>query len=281
VNDTVLAQEVEGIDLILQANQDREQFETEIINQTYLVYPGSRLDSVAHIHVSFDKSKQILDTRAEDILLAKDRYGEDNDLSVRAARLRKETADKMSKKITSAAEEIPSYLDRESPLGALLAGCLQKWAKLDGVILNAASIRSGLLQGDVMEYDVYKMYPYGDNITFLTLKGKILQQALQASMNTEGNFPQVSGLFVRYVTLPAGKMIKQIRLNDGRILDPNKTYRVAVTDHILAGGFGHDEFINALEFKNTFVDARQIMRACLLRQKKIEVPETNHFKEIK
>lgn len=281
VNDTILAQEVEGIDLILQANQDREQFETDKINQTYLVYPGSRLDGVAHIRVSFDKNKQILETKTEDILLAKDQYGEDNELATRALRLRKETADTMGKKITSAAEEIPSYLDRESPLGALLAQCLHKWAKLDGAILNAASIQHNLPQGDVMEYDVYKMYPYGDNITFLTLKGNVLQRALQASMNTEDNFPQVSGLFVRYRIMSAGKMIQQIRLNNGRIIKPNETYRVAVTDHILAGGFGHDEFINSLEFKNTFVDARQIMRACLLRQKQIEVPETNHFKEIK
>lgn len=281
VNDTILAQEVEGIDLILQANQDREQFETERINQTYLVYPGSRLDSVAHIRVSFDKNKHVLDTKTKDILLAKDRYGEDTELANHAARLRKETADKMSKKITSAAQEIPSYLDKESPLGGLLAQCLHKWAKLDGVILNAASIRHNLPQGDVMEYDVYKMYPYGDNITFLTLKGRVLQRALQASMNTEDNFPQVAGLFVHYTNMSAGKMIQQIRLNNGRIVRPNETYRVAVTDHILAGGFGHDEFINALEFKNTFVDARQIMRACLLKQKKIEVPETNHFKEIK
>ena len=281
INDIVLAQEVEGIDLILQANLDREQFETEKINQTYVVYPGSRLDSVAHIRVSFDKNKQILDTKLEDILLAKDQYGADNELAVRAARIRKETADKMSKKITSAAQEIPSYLDRESPLGALLAQCLQKWAKLDGAILNAASIRNGLPQGDVMEYDVYKMYPYGDNITFLTLKGHVLQRALQSSMNTEDNFPQVSGLFVRYRAMSAGKSVQQVRFNNGRILKPNETYRIAVTDHILAGGFGHDEFINALEFKNTFVDARQIMRACLLRQKQITVPETNHFKEVK
>ena len=132
-----------------------------------------------------------------------------------------------------------------------------------------------------MEYDVYKMYPYGDNITFLTLKGRVLQRALQASVNTEDNFPQISGLFVRYRTTSAGKIVHQVRLNNGRIVQPNETYRVAVTDHILAGGFGHDEFINALEFKNTFVDARQIMRACLLKQKQIEVPETNHFKEIK
>lgn len=280
-NDTVLAQEVEGINLILQSNQDREQFETEKINQTFLVYPGSHLDSIAHIRISFDKNKKVLNTSFNDILLAKDTYGENNALSVRASSLRRETANKMKQKVTSTVEEIPNYLDKESPLGILLAQCLHKWAKLDGAILNAASIRQSLPKGDIMEYDVYKMYPYGDNITLLTLKGSVLLKALQMSVNTEDNFPQVAGMDVKYTQLDSGKLIQRVVLGNGRIVRPNDTYRIAVTDHILAGGFGHDEFINSLEFKNTFVDARQIMRACLLRQKQIAAPIYHHFQEIK
>ena len=73
--------------------------------------------------------------------------------------------------------------------------------------------------------------------------------------------------------LPSGKkQITRITLDNGRIVRPEETYRFAVTDHILAGGFGHEEFINALEFKSTFVEARQIMRICLVRQKLVEVP---------
>ena len=48
----------------------------------------------------------------------------------------------------------------------------------------------------------------------------------------------------------------------------------------MAGGFGHDEFINALEFKNTFVEARQIMRTCLLKYKQLEAPQTGRWKKV-
>jgi len=281
ISDSVLAQEVEGINLILSSNKDRPQAETEQIGDTFLVYPGAHLDSIGHVRISFDKNKQIRQTEFEDIVLSREQYGEDETLAVRAAVLRKETEEKMNKRITSSAQEIVTYEDRESPLGALLTGCLHKWAKLDGAILNGSSIRSSLPQGEIMEYDVYKMYPYGDNITFVTLKGAALIQALQNSLNAENNFPQVAGLKVEYTQTSAGKLVKKIVLANGRIVRPNEVYRVAVTDHILAGGFGHDAFINALEFKNTFVEARQIMRACLLKQKQIEAAESSHFKEVK
>lgn len=281
INNTLLAQEVDGLGLILISNQDREQAETETIKDTLLVYPGARLDSVAHIRVFFDRNKRAVDTSFEDILLDKGRYSEDTALAEQAARLRKETEEKMNQRVSFAQEEIPTYTDRESPLGKILAECLHKWAKLDGVVLNAASIRNALPQGVVKEHDVYKMYPYGDNITFLTLKGKVLLRALQMSLNTEGNFPQVAGMTVRYRILGNDKLIQEVVLKNGRLVRPNDTYRIAVTDHILAGGFGHDEFINALEFKNTFVEARQIMRSCLVRQKQIAVPDGARFEEIK
>lgn len=165
-------------------------------------------------------------------------------------------------------------LTAQSPLGGLLAQCVHKFAKLDGAILNAASIRSPFPSGQITEFDLYKTYPYGDNITFVTLKGSALIKALEASLNAPDNFPQIAGFTVQYVQTSTGKRVTRVTLDNGRIVRPEATHRVAVTDHILAGGFGHDEFINALEFKSTFVEAREIMRSCLVRQKTVEVPPT-------
>ena len=102
-------------------------------------------------------------------------------------------------------------------------------------------------------------------------------QALEASLQAEDNFPQIAGFTVQYSA--KDKKIKRITLNNGRIIRPDETYRFAVTDHILAGGFGHDEFIDSLEFKSTFVEARQIMRTCLIRQKKVQVPSLGRWKK--
>ena len=267
-----LATEVEGIDLILSSNQDNDTPETEEMKQTWVVYPGSKLDSVGRITLQFDKNHQVKETVFADVPLLKNQYGEDEEIAAQAKQLLNQIRSHMKRYVATAVQTIPTDWKAQSALGTVLAQCLHKWAKLDGAILNAASIRSELAQGPLTEFDLYKAYPYGDNITYVTMKGAALTKALQASINNEDNFPQIAGFTVMYADAPIGKKVIRVTLDNGRIVRPNDTYRVAVTDHILAGGFNHDEFINALEFKSTFVEARQIMHACLARQKNITVP---------
>lgn len=273
-SNAALAAEVDGIDLILSSNQGSEISESETINQTLIISPSSKLDSVGHITLFFDKNKQLRSHSFEDEPLLKDKYGEDETLAAQADVLLNQTRKQMNQKLSTATQEIKTDLTAQSALGSLLAQCLHKWAKLDGVILNAASIRSSLPQGTITEFDLYKAYPYGDNITFLTIKGQALTQALQASLNAPDNYPQIAGFSVQYTQIAGTKSIARITLDNGRIVRPDDTYRVAVTDHVLAGGFGHDEFVNSLEFKSTFVEARQIMRSCIVRQKNVEVPSS-------
>ncbi len=269
-----LAAEVEGIDLILSSNQDNDSPETEQVKRTRIVYPGAKLDSVARITLAFDEHKQLVSTSFTDEPLLKEKYGEDETLAARAEEFLQQARSQMKKTLTHTEQAVPTQLHSQSALGGLLTQCLHKWAKLDGAVLNADSIRNSLPAGTVTEFDLYKTYPYGDNITFVTMKGEAFTKALQASLNGEDNFPQIAGFNVQYMQSSAGKRITRVTLDNGRIVRPQETYRFAVTDHILAGGFGHDEFINALEFKSTFVEARQIMRACLARQKTLEVPST-------
>ncbi len=282
-SNAALATEVEHIDLILSSNQDNDAPETEAINNTWVVYPGSKLDSVGKITLQFDtKTHQLKETSFTDVPLLKSAYGEDEEIATQAGKLLSQTRNHMKRFVAKTEREIPIDLKAQSALGSVLSQCLHKWAKLDGAILNAASIRNPLPQGDLTEFDLYKAYPYSDNITFVTLKGAAFIKALQASVQEEDNFPQIAGFYVHYADTPSGKKIIRVTLDNGRIVRPDATYRIAVTDHILAGGLGQDEFINALEFKSTFVEARQIMRSCLVRQKTVTVPDfTNRWKLVK
>lgn len=282
VSDASLAGEVEHLGLILSANKDRENAETDTVNNTFIVYPGSKLDSIGHIRLLFDKNKQVREVKFEDIPLFKEEFGEDEEIASRAAALRADTRKKMNARVADMPQPVATSLTAESPLGDLLAQCLYKWSKLDGAIINSDSIRNALPEGRVTEYDLYKTYPYGDNITFITIKGAAFLKALEDSLNAKDNFPQVAGFTVSYAVTQEGKKIRQVVLEkNGRTVNPRETYRFAVTDHVLAGGFGHDGFIDSLEFKNTFVEARQIMRSCLVRQKTVELPKLGRWKKVK
>lgn len=280
LTDAALAEEVGGIDLILSSNMDRENAETDTINDTFIVYPGSKLDSLAQVTLFFNDDKQFVKHEFSDILLRKDEFGEDEQIAAKLAALRAETARKLAARVTSAPEDMDSDFDEESALGNLLTDCLKKWSRLDGAILNSDSIREGIKKGVLTEYDLYKVYPYSDNLTFITIKGAALKKALEASLTVRDHFPQVSGITAEYnPNAPSGHKIKRLRIN-GVTLQPNQTYRFVVTDHIMAGGFGHDEFINSLEFKNTFVGARSIMRSCLIRSRNIIPPAVDRWEKV-
>ncbi|MBO5012061.1 MAG: bifunctional metallophosphatase/5'-nucleotidase [Elusimicrobiaceae bacterium] len=281
--DAELAAEAGGINLILSANKDLENAETDQVGETFIVYPGAKLDGVAHVRLSFDKkTNQFRGVSFEDVALLKESFGEDVQIASRAQTLLNETRKKMNARVTELPHALETSLSRESELGSQLALCLHRWAKLDGAVINSDSIRAPLPAGRVSEYDLYKTYPYGDNITFLTMRGDALLRALEASLEAKDNFPQAAGFTVTYnPAAPAGQKIKQVVLEkNGRVVRPRETYRIAVTDHVLAGGLGHDKFIDSLEFKNTFVEARQIMRSCLSRQKELPA-KTQHWKVAK
>ena len=278
-SDTKIAEEITGIDLILSSNKDRENAETDQINNTFIVYPGSKLDSVGYIQLAFDKNKQIREISFEDVALLKESFGEDAQIAAHAASLRAQTRKKMNARIAEVPKAVPTALFQESALGDLLAQCLHKWSRLDGAVINSDSIRNAFPAGTLTEYDLYKTYPYGDNITFITIKGEAFLKAMEASLNAKDNFPQIAGFTVSYTDTPGGKKIRRITLDNGRVVRPQETYRFAVTDHVLAGGFGHDAFIDSLEFKNTFVEARQIMRSCLSRQKTVLAPPLGRWKK--
>lgn len=281
--DAELAAEAEGINLILSANKDLENAETDQVGETFIVYPGAKLDGVAHVRLSFDKkTNQFRGVSFEDVALLKESFGEDTQIASRAQTLLNETRKTMNARVTELPRALETSLSRESELGSQLALCLHRWAKLDGAVINSDSIRAPLPAGRVSEYDLYKTYPYGDSITFLTMRGDALLRALEASLSEKDNFPQAAGFTVTYnPSAPAGQKIKQVLLEKGgRVVRPRETYRIAVTDHVLAGGLGHDKFIDSLEFKNTFVEARQIMRSCLARQKELPA-KTQHWKAAK
>lgn len=277
LKDSDLAEEVPGIDVIISSNMDREEPDTSRMGKTLLVYPGSRLDSVGKLQLFFNKNSEVVDITFEDVVLYRRDFGEDSAVAQEIETMRRATRNQMTRSVGKSGQELVGRLDEESALGDWAADCLRKWAKTEGAVLNSSSLRAPLPAGEVTQYDLYNLYPYQDNITYLTIKGKALQKALEESLNVTDNFAQISGLKIHYrPDAPAGRRITSVQIN-GKPLIASATYRVAVTDYMLAGGAGHDGFIDSLEFKNTQVEMRTVLRLCLAGNKPVHQPEGNRW----
>lgn len=281
LTDAGLAEEVSGMDIILSSNLGREQAETDRVGKTLIVYPGSKLDGVGRVSLFMNKDGSLASARFEDVVLYRRDWGEDAAVAEQVAQVRRTARGQMGRVAGKLDQGLSGRLDAESDLGDFVADCLRKWARSDAAVVYSDSLRGDLPAGNITQYDLYKLYPYADNVTYLTIKGSALRQALEEGLSLPGNFAQISGLQVRYnPALPAGKRILSLQVN-GNAFSPSATYRVAVTDHALSGGAGHDGFIDSLEFKNTQVEVRTVLRLCLAGNKPVPAPQGSRWKEIK
>src|SRR5688572_7355126 len=137
---------------------------------------------------------------------------------------------------------------RETNMGNFIADAFRKATGADVAIMNGGSIRadSVIKPGVITRRDVLSILPFKNRVVKLELTGATLRAALEhgvarsAEDAEPGRFPQVSG--VRYVfdaTLPAGARITSVTIN-GRPLDDQKTYTLAVTDYVAGGGDGYE-----------------------------------------
>jgi 2',3'-cyclic-nucleotide 2'-phosphodiesterase (5'-nucleotidase family) len=134
----------------------------------------------------------------------------------------------------------------ESAMGNLIADAIRAATNADVAIANGGGIRADRTYdaGTVLtRRDVLTELPFG-NVTVLTeIPGSQLLAALENGVSKveegAGRFPQVSGMTVVYdPTAPAGSRITEVMVGDAP-LDPDKLYKVAANDYILAGGDGY------------------------------------------
>ncbi|QJW91136.1 5'-nucleotidase C-terminal domain-containing protein [Spirosoma taeanense] len=127
----------------------------------------------------------------------------------------------------------------ESALDDMLADALLKQASqrygkaIDVSHLNYGGIRNGLPAGNITVGNVFEVMPFDNQLVVLTLTGKQLQQFLD-HFATNDEALVVGG--IRAVI--NNKAVRSVTFTNGRTLQPDQTYTVAMSDYIANGGSG-------------------------------------------
>jgi 2',3'-cyclic-nucleotide 2'-phosphodiesterase (5'-nucleotidase family) len=136
----------------------------------------------------------------------------------------------------------------ETNLGNFFADAIRADANADIAITNAGSIRGDRVfpAGPLTRRTLVEIHPFGNVICVLALPGRVVLQALEHGVSSlpvsDGRFPQVSGLtMIVDRKAPAGSRVRDAKVN-GRPLDLDKVYTVAVPDFLLKQGDGYTMF---------------------------------------
>jgi 5'-nucleotidase / UDP-sugar diphosphatase len=241
VTSKLVAEKVEGIDLIVDGHSHSIFEEGLAVGDTLIVSTGDYINNIGVVMI--DKEGKV----TADLVNATEFKGTD------------EAVDKLTASFTSAQDAILDTvvgtteveLDGirehvragETNLGNLTTDAMRYVTGADVAFTNGGGIRASIPVGDITKRDIITVFPFGNYVVTKKITGEALLQALEHGTSgypaPTGSFTQVSGVtFNVDVTKPAGSRVGNVKVN-GVALDKSAEYVIATNDFMVAGGDGY------------------------------------------
>lgn len=156
-------------------------------------------------------------------------------------------------------------------LGVLIARSMMDRTGADLALMNSGGVRDSLPAGQISYRDVLKVQPFGNTVATVTLRGDELVQYLQAAAKMtpgSGAFPQTAG--VRMII--DGGVLKEVRIG-GRPIDPQRSYRLAVTNFTATGGDGYPKLNTHPGYVDSGLTDADVLRTYIARRSPLRVAD--------
>ncbi|KAB7667695.1 5'-nucleotidase C-terminal domain-containing protein [Bacillus sp. B1-b2] len=273
-NDLILAEKVEGIDVIVGGHSHTTLSKPDIVDKdetpTVIVQTGNSNSNLGVLNVSFDENG-VVDSY-DGHLIAIGSQVEDEE-AVKELAFYKAEVDKLSQsKIgvttkyalesprTNGDDTKPSVRKNETILGNLITdGMLEKAKSFTGknvimALQNGGGIRASIDKGDITVGEVITVLPFNNTLATMDVTGAELKEAFEISL---GQYPKENGGFLHVAggkvvydkTKAAGERIVSVSyLNeDGKYVkvQDDVTYTIATNAFTAKGGDGYDVFAKA------------------------------------
>ena len=275
-NDLVLAEQVEGIDVIVGGHSHTALAKPVVVAKdatpTVIVQTGNANSNLGVLDVEFDGNGVVVGQAGE--LIAIDKQADDQEAAALLAPY-KTKVDAVAKEeigVTTTVElenprtngdnTAPSVRKNETILGNLITdGMLTKAREFTGknvimALQNGGGIRAAINVGPITVGEVITVLPFGNTLATMNVTGAELKAAFEISVGKypleNGGFLHVAGGKVEFdSTKPAGERVVSVKYLDqnGKYIEvqDEETYTVATNAFTAKGGDGYDVFAKAYE----------------------------------
>jgi 2',3'-cyclic-nucleotide 2'-phosphodiesterase (5'-nucleotidase family) len=187
------------------------------------------------------------------------------------------------KVIGTTAEDIPNDGEFDTPIGRVVtdAMCAAALGKASVCLLNRGSLRAPLPNGKITFADVYAVTPFENKIILVTVTGKQIVTSLEHGLSSTYGPLELSGLAVNYDKQNApGSRVVKVLLPDGKAVQDDQQYRVAVNDFLYSGGDGFSAFGKGTEMENTHLALRVVLGEYVTARPGLRVPREHRYQLI-
>lgn len=251
-NSIDIANEIQGIDLIIDGHSHTKFENGKQVGDTLIVSTGQYLENIGEVKLTLD-TNDIENIKIENKsarLIGKEealRYKLDSNISKKVDEIKKQQEEILDKVIGVTKNTLDGSYEnvrtKETNLGNLIGDILLDKTKADISLFNGGNIRYTIEKGNITRRDIVDVFPFSNTIVTKELTGTQIKDVLEhgVKLYPEKNsaFLQVGGISYHFdPKQKEGEKITDI-LKDGEPLDLNKKYVVATNDYIASGG---DEF---------------------------------------
>ncbi len=279
-DDIILAKTIPGLMLISGGHEHDMRFEK--IGNVFITKAHANAKSAYVSHIRINKNKHTFSVKPELIMI--DEHISSDSATHEVVKKWVDIADKNFASIGFDPKDVvmakgdpldgrESVIRSQSTnLSQLIIAAMEKAAPEANVaIVNSGSIRvDDILNMPVSQYDIIRTLPFGGAIVEVDMKGKLLENILATGKSNIG-----IGGFLQY-----SRMITtdgQHWMINGSLIQPEKIYRVAMTDFLITGGEANLGFLtkdnpyisNIYPISKDLKDPRTDIRIAIIRYLKI------------
>lgn len=276
--DQQLAEEVEGIDLIVGGHThtklDAPEVVTDAVHQTptVIVQANEWGKFLGRVDVTFDKDGNVLtgqdpngNERLTGRLIPVDATVAEDPMAKSMLKPYNDALIEMQTEVIGATTvvldgERQNVRSGETNLGNFIADAmLAKGKALKNAqisVQNGGGIRASIDEGDITMGELRTVMPFGNTLYVMDVTGAQLLAGLEngvsgaTEVDLPGKFPQVGGMKFKWdPQQPAGSRVFDVSVQNGASFEPldlTKTYRIVTNSFMANGGDGYVSFAEAI-----------------------------------
>lgn len=249
-NDEDIANQIEGIDVILGGHTHHVLNDGLQIKNTIIHQAGKFGAYVGHLSLSYSQAtKRISNFKATCIEV--EQYSANRNSAMMVHSLGKQQQLLLGSKVSHLPETLPISWEEPSPFGLFLASAVKDWCDGDIGMVNSGLLLEDLKAGIVTQGDLHRVCPHPINPCKVELTGQLLKEIIIHSLSREMIYKEVKGFGFRGKVMGImvfdGVTYEEKLLSDGmkhifnilingQKIDPHRTYQVATIDMFT---FGH------------------------------------------
>ncbi len=229
--DSALAANVRGLDVIVGGHSHTRLTTPKLVNDVIIVQAGTRCENLGELEITVENDRVIRHSGKLLPLWANTRRPQTS-LAAFVDSMQAEIEKEYSTVI--ARLEVDWIRSRgESNVGHFITDAQRRAAHAQVAFMNAGGIRANVAAGPLTKLELFEVLPFRNVLTTFQLSGKQLREVLLHTLNT-GEDVLFSGIRATVQKQPDGTWSVQEMSVDGKPLDEDRTYICAASDFMVA-----------------------------------------------